>query len=82
MFGGGRKKASSDDKPKRGGRANMPLLMDVPGLDNYGEQDDMDDAGDADLEKELADLVGGGRGGDRGGGPIRGRGGSDRPRPY
>jgi len=43
----------------------MPLLMDVPGLDNYGEQDDMDDAGDADLEKELADLVGGGRGGGR-----------------
>jgi len=41
----------------------MPLLMDVPGLDSYGEQDDLDDAGDADLERELADLVGGGRAG-------------------
>jgi len=42
----------------------MPLLMDVPGLDNYGDQDDMlDDAGDADLEKELADLIGGRGGG-------------------
>jgi len=47
----------------------MPLLMDVPGLDSYGDQDDMlDDAGDADLERELADLVGGGRGG---GGGLR-----------
>jgi len=46
----------------------MPLLMDVPGLDSYGEQDDMlDDAGDADLEKELADLIGGGGRGGGGG---------------
>lgn len=42
----------------------MPLLMDVPGLDSYGDQDDVLDDGDADLEKELADLVGG-RGGGR-----------------
>jgi len=66
MFGGGRKKAA-DEKPKkeRGARNNMPLLMDVPGLDSYGGDDDMLDDGDADLEKELADLVGGRGGGGR-----------------
>eukprot|EP00092_Neocalanus_flemingeri_P009112 GFUD01009812.1.p1 GENE.GFUD01009812.1~~GFUD01009812.1.p1 ORF type:complete len:808 (-),score=274.71 GFUD01009812.1:294-2717(-) len=66
MFGGGRKK-TADERPKkeRGARNNMPLLMDVPGLDSYGgDMDDMLDEGDADLEKELADLVGG-RGGGR-----------------
>jgi len=63
MFGGRKKSADVKPKKDRGGRNAMPLLMDVPGLDSYGEADDMeDDDGDADLEKELSELVGG-RGG-------------------
>jgi len=70
MFGGrkGKDKARGE-RPKRasGGGLAQFGLMDVPGVDDLGNLDDMldDDGGqaDADLEAELAALMGGGGGG-------------------